>query len=72
MLRLMLTQTQMQAISVPKLSYSLAEVELASGLSRASIYRAIAAGTLKTVQLGRRRLVPALALADFLQSPVTR
>lgn len=63
----MQTQAQMQTISVPKLSYSLAEVELASGLSRASIYRAIAAGMLKTVQRGRRRLVPAWSLEDFLR-----
>jgi excisionase family DNA binding protein len=33
-----------------------------SGLSRATIYRMIAAGTLKTVQRGRRRLVPTAEL----------
>lgn len=63
---------QTQLVSVPKLTYSLAEVELASGLSRASIYRAIAAGELKTIQRGRRRLVPARALEDFLQPSETR
>ena len=44
--------------SFPRLAYSLAESEALSGLSRSSLYRLIDAGTLKTVQHGRRRLVP--------------
>ncbi len=53
---------EVQAVStvpaIPRLAYSLAESEALSGLSRSSLYRLIAAGTLKTVQYGRRRLVP--------------
>ncbi len=58
----MLTRMEFQAISsipsLPRLAYSLAESEALSGLSRSSLYRLIAAEKLKTVQLGRRRLVP--------------
>jgi excisionase family DNA binding protein len=38
-----------------------------SGLSRATIYRMIAAGTLKTVQHGRRRLVPTSEIEKLCQ-----
>lgn len=51
---------------LPRLSYSLAESEAMSGLSRSSLYRLIAAGRLKTVRCGRRRLVPATELAKLL------
>lgn len=44
--------------SFPRLAYSIAESEALSGLSRSSLYRLIAAGKLKTVQHGRRRIVP--------------
>ena len=58
----MLTRMEIQAISFApsclRLAYSLAESEALSGLSRSSLYRLIAAGKLKTVQHGRRRLVP--------------
>jgi excisionase family DNA binding protein len=42
----------------PKLSYSLSEAKFMTSLSRATLYRMIAAGTLKTVKVGGRRLVP--------------
>jgi excisionase family DNA binding protein len=45
-------------VSFPRLAYSLAESEALCGLSRSALYRLIASGQLKTVQLGRRRLVP--------------
>jgi excisionase family DNA binding protein len=51
-------QTVPIALPVPRLAYSIAESEALSGLSRSSLYRLIAAGQLKTVQRGRRRLVP--------------
>jgi excisionase family DNA binding protein len=66
MLSLMQTQTQTAQITVPKLAYSLAEVEIASGLSRASLYRLIAAGKLRTVRHGRRRVVPTDELEAFM------
>jgi excisionase family DNA binding protein len=52
---------EVSAVPVPpiaRLAYSIAEAETLSGLSRSSLYRLIAAGTLKTVRHGRRRLVP--------------
>jgi excisionase family DNA binding protein len=42
----------------PRLAYSLAESEALSGLSRSSLYRLIAAGKLKSVRHGRRRIIP--------------
>lgn len=45
-------------ISLPKLSCSLSEAKFMTSLSRATLYRMIAAGTLKTVKVGGRRLVP--------------
>ena len=44
---------------ISRLAYSLAESEALSGLSRSSLYRLIAAGRLRTIVHGRRRLVPA-------------
>lgn len=41
-----------------RLTYSMAEAEAATGLSRSTLYNLVAAGKLKTVQHGRRRLVP--------------
>ena len=61
MMRRMDTQT-ISTVSLPRFSFSIAEAEVMSGLSRATIYRMIAAGTLKTVQRGRRRLVPTAEL----------
>jgi excisionase family DNA binding protein len=58
----MLTRMEAQTVSIqpaiPRLAYSIAESEALSGLSRSSLYRLIAAGQLKTIQRGRRRLVP--------------
>lgn len=51
-------QTVPTAPPIPRLAYSIAESEALSGLSRSSLYRLIAAGKLKTVQHGRRRIVP--------------
>jgi hypothetical protein len=55
----MQTQRVQQSVSIPRLAFSLAEVEVSSALSRATLYRMVDAGTLRTVQHGRRRLVPA-------------
>jgi excisionase family DNA binding protein len=58
----MLIRMKAQALStappIPRLAYSIAESEALTGLSRSSLYRLIAAGKLKTVQHGRRRIVP--------------
>lgn len=54
-------------VDFPRLSYSLSEAEVLSGLSRATLYRLIAAGKLNTVQIGRRRLVPSDELAALVR-----
>lgn len=50
------------ALAIPRIAYSLAEVEALSGLSRSTLYRLMARGELETVKRGRRRLVPAKQL----------
>jgi excisionase family DNA binding protein len=55
------TQTT-QSTPLPRMSYSLAEIEAMCGLSRSSLYRLIAAGELRTVKRGSRRLVPSAEL----------
>ena len=52
---------------MPRLAYSLAECETMTGLSRATLYRRIASGELKTVRTGRRRLVPTSQLESLLR-----
>lgn len=63
------TQLQPRKTAVTRRAYSLAEVELASGLSRATLYRRIASGKLRTAQAGpkQKRLVPARELDNFLR-----
>jgi excisionase family DNA binding protein len=62
----MMTRMEIQTVSSqqlpPRLAYSLAESEALSGLSRSTLYRLIVAGKLRTVQRGRRRLVPSAEL----------
>lgn len=45
---------------------SIEETAEATGLSRATLYRAIGAGTLVTVKVGSRRLVPVTAIDALL------
>jgi excisionase family DNA binding protein len=47
-----------QTIPVQRLAYSMPEAEIATGLSRSTLYRLMARGELSTVRRGRRRLVP--------------
>jgi excisionase family DNA binding protein len=47
-------------------AFSIRETERAVNLSRATIYRLIAAGKLKTVKVGARRLVPVAAIDALL------
>jgi excisionase family DNA binding protein len=51
--------------SPPRL-LSVAEAADALGLSRALLYRELSAGRLRTVHIGRRRLVPEAAIADYI------
>jgi predicted site-specific integrase-resolvase len=52
------TQSIQSTVSIPRLAFSLAEVEVSSGLSRSTLYRMIGAGELKTVTRRGRKLVP--------------
>ena len=47
-----------ETFAIPKLGYSLAETEVAIGVSRATLYRMLARGELKAAKVGRRRIVP--------------
>jgi len=49
------------------LAYRIADAVAVSGLSRTTIYALMAAGKLRTVKIGGRRLVPRAALAELLQ-----
>jgi excisionase family DNA binding protein len=51
---------------VKRLAMSIREAELASGLSRATLYRLIASGRLMTLKIGARRLVTVGALDALL------
>jgi excisionase family DNA binding protein len=51
---------QTELLSIPAAGKSL------GGLGRTKIYELIAAGELRTVKIGRRRLVPASAIAEYV------
>jgi excisionase family DNA binding protein len=51
-----------------RLVYSIQEAAQATGLSRATLYRLISDGRLKTVKVGARRLVPVAALTALLDA----
>ena len=52
--------------SIPKLAYSVDDVVLATSLGKVSIFANLKSGDLKSIKVGRRRLIPAAALAEFL------
>ncbi len=51
---------QAELLSIPAAGESL------GGLGRTKIYELIAAGELRTVKIGRRRLIPASAIAEYV------
>jgi hypothetical protein len=69
-LRRALSNQDMEArtVSVPKLGWSLAELEVATGLSRSLLYRMMAAGQLITIKVRGRRLVPGWQAERLLQT----
>jgi excisionase family DNA binding protein len=51
---------------------SVADAAAALGLSRASLYKELSAGRLRSVHISRRRLVPESALAEYIEGlPMT-
>ena len=49
-----------------RLTYSVAEAAEVLGVSKASAYSAVRNGTLRTVHLGGRILIPKVAVDEFL------
>lgn len=51
---------------IPKVSYTMDQAAQATGFTRTRLYQEIAQGRLKTLKAGRRRMVSARALEDFI------
>lgn len=54
-------------LAVHKLAYSIAEAEVMTSLSRATLARAIASNVLGSIKRGRRRLIPEAELRSYLE-----
>ncbi len=52
--------------SVPKALLSVTDFMASTGLGRTKTYELIGSGELETVTCGRRRMIPAEALQDFV------
>jgi len=52
--------------TAPRLAWSVNEAARALGISRATVFARIADGTLPSIRLGRRRLVPVAALRAMI------
>jgi excisionase family DNA binding protein len=55
-------------IDVPAVAYRVEEAAQALRLSRSVIYELIRSGRLRTVKQGTRRLVPVVALQEYLEA----
>ena len=53
--------------STEKLAYSVKDALAATSVSRSLLYEEMAAGRLKSFHVGRRRLISARALSEWLQ-----
>ncbi|MHA6779881.1 helix-turn-helix domain-containing protein [Pseudonocardia saturnea] len=57
----------MNAVVVPAQLHRIPEAMRLLSLSRSVIYEQIRAGRLKSVTQGRRRLIPATAIAEYIE-----
>lgn len=55
-------------LQIPPVLYRVEEAAEALRLSRTAVYDLIRAGDLRTVKIGRRRLVPIQALSEWVAS----
>jgi hypothetical protein len=60
------TRRQLGQLAAARITFNLRGASEASGLSIRKLQYAIAAGELESLTLGRRRLIPARALEEFL------
>lgn len=51
-----------------RLSYTTDEACAATGLNRTALYREMVAGRIKTFKVGKRRMVSARALREFIEA----
>lgn len=57
-----------QTASLSRAAYSTREASIVTGIGRTKLYEEISAGRLRVVKVGRRTLVPAKAIADWLSN----
>ncbi len=55
-----------EAGSMTKLLYDVIEASVMTSLGRSRLYELLASGELESVKVGRRRLIPAVALEAFV------
>lgn len=60
------------SLQLPRLAYSLVEVALMTGLSLSTVNRRLASGEIRSVKLGRRRLVPMSELERIVDPSALR
>ena len=53
---------------VEKVGYSVEETVQATGLGRSTVYELLGSGELESIKVGRRRIVPADAIAQFMNA----
>ena len=56
----------MSTESVSPVAYAVPEAARALSVSRDTIYQLIRSGRLRTIKVGRRRLVPAMSLDEYV------
>lgn len=60
--------TPRQRDAVELVAYSIDQATIALGVSKPTLYKLIGDGTLRTVMVGRRRLIPATELTRMMEA----